>query len=189
MASTSTMLLPLGAKAPAFSLPSIDGDTVTLHEQPPATAVLVVFLSNHCPYVRHVEQALGALTREFQDRGLRAYGIGSNDSFAYPEDGPEGMAEQKARAGWPFPYLVDESQEVAQAYRAACTPDFFLFDGDLALVYRGQMDDTRPRQGREATGADLRAAVEAVLAGRPVSEDQQPSVGCGLKWKPGNEPK
>lgn len=148
----------------------------------------MVFLSNHCPYVKHLQRGLVELAREYQPKGLAVVAVGSNDAERYPEDGPEGMRRVKEELGFPFPYLHDESQTVARSYRAACTPDFFLFDQDRVLAYRGQFDDSRPGNGRPVTGADLRAAIDAVLAGETPDPDQKPSVGCGIKWKPGNEP-
>jgi peroxiredoxin len=186
MAATSLML-PLGTAAPDFTLPSIDGDKVALDDLADAPAVVVVFLSNHCPYVKHVQRGLGDLARDYAQRGVAFVGIFSNDMDRY-DDGPEALTRQKDEAGFSFPYLVDESQEVAKAYGAACTPDFFVFDGDRRLVYRGQMDDSRPGSDAPVTGSDLRAALDAVLAGEPVRDEQQPSVGCSIKWKPGNAP-
>ena len=186
MAATSTML-PLGSTAPDFDLPDPDGKHHRLQEADGSPGVLVTFICNHCPYVKHVNERLSALTSEWMDRGLTVFGIASNDVEAYPEDAPPRMAAVAAEVGYRFPYLYDEDQSVARAYRAACTPDFFLFDADRKLVYRGQFDDSRPG-GAEATGADLAAAVEAVLAGAPVPEAQRPSMGCSIKWKPGSEP-
>ncbi len=187
MAATSTML-PLGTEAPSFRLPDTDGKMVSLDDFAGAPAWLIVFLCNHCPYVQHVEDGLAGLAKEYQDRGVAVVGISSNDVEQYPSDDPEHMAEQKERVGFTFPYLYDEDQEVARAYRAACTPDFFLFDADRRLVYRGQMDGSRPGSDVPVTGEDLREALDAVLAARPVPEAQKPSVGCSIKWKPGNEP-
>lgn len=187
MAATSTML-PLGTKAPGFALRATDGSMVALRDFAEAPALLVTFLCNHCPYVRHVQQGLAALAREYQQRGVAVVGICSNDADAYPDDAPGELARQKERVGFTFPYLVDETQEVARAYRAACTPDFFLFDADRTLVYRGQMDDSRPGSRQPVTGRDLRAALDALLAGDPVPADQHPSVGCSIKWKPANAP-
>ena len=147
-----------------------------------------MFLCNHCPYVRHIRDALASATREFQERGVAVVGINSNDIAAYPDDAPERMEEEARAVGYEFPYLFDETQEVASAYRAACTPDFFVFDGGRRLVYRGQFDDSRPANRRNVTGADLRAAIDAVLTGRAVTLEQQPSMGCNIKWKPGREP-
>lgn len=187
MAVSSTML-PLGTRAPEFTLPAIDGSTVALEDFADAPALLVMFICNHCPYVRHVQEGLAELTATYQDRGVAVAGICSNDAGAYPDDAPAELAQQAKRVGFAFPYLVDETQEVAKAYSAACTPDFFVFDADQALVYRGQMDDSRPGSGRPVTGQDLRAALDAVLAGEPTPADQRPSLGCGIKWKPGNAP-
>jgi peroxiredoxin len=180
-------MVPLGTPAPAFSLPSIDGRTVALGDLGGAPALLVMFLSNHCPYVKHVESTLGPLLAELASAGLAAVGICSNDIDRYPDDGPGRLAEQAARAGFTFPYLIDETQEVAKAYRGACTPDFFLYDAGRRLAWRGQFDSSRPSTGGPATGATLREAVELVLAGKSVPEPHQPSAGCGIKWKPGNE--
>ena len=189
MARTLSTMLPLGTPAPDFALPEpATGRTVRLADFDGAPALLVVFMCNHCPYVKHLRDHLAAFVRAYQARGLAAVGISANDVGTHPQDGPEAMAREAREAGYTFPYLYDESQEVAKAYRAACTPDFFLFDADRRLVYRGQYDDSRPGNDRPVTGADLRAAVEAVLAGRPVPADQKPSMGCNIKWRPGNEP-
>ena len=192
MARTPSTMLPLGTTAPGFSLPdhgdSPGGKLVSLEDFAGAPALLVAFLCNHCPFVQHVAGELAALGRDLAARGVAMVGINSNDIEAYPADAPERMAEEAARQGWTFPYLLDESQQVAMAYRAACTPDFYLFDGDRRLVYRGQLDGSRPGNGVPVTGSDLRAAVDAVLAGEPVTDDQWPSLGCNIKWKPGHEP-
>ena len=187
MAVTSTML-PLGTSAPDFRLPDPSGKVWARDDFAGAPALLVMFLCNHCPYVRHIRDALAAVTRQLQDRGVAVVGINSNDIVAYPDDAPDRMEAEARVAGYGFPYLFDETQAVAAAYRAACTPDFFVFDGDRRLVYRGQFDDSRPANRREVTGADLRAAIDAVLAGRPVPDEQRPSMGCGIKWKPGGAP-
>lgn len=187
MAVESTML-PLGTSAPPLDLPSLDGTTVSLDDFSDASALLVMFICNHCPYVRHVEKELSSLVSEYQERGLAAVGICSNDVEQEPEDTPEGLREQIERVGFTFPYLIDESQDVAKAYKAACTPDFFLFGPDRRLVYRGQMDASRPRNDEPVTGADLRRAIEAVLGGDDVPAEQKPSMGCAISWKPGNEP-
>jgi peroxiredoxin len=188
-------MLGLGTEAPEFLLPDTTNGNkeVGLADFAGAPALLVVFLCNHCPFVQHVAGELAALSRDLPVLGAAMVGISSNDADTYPADGPEAMAAEAARQGWVFPYLYDETQAVAQAYRAACTPDFFLFDagspdGGRKLVYRGQLDASRPGNGLPVTGTDLRAAVDAVLAGRPVEEDQRPSLGCNIKWKPGNEP-
>ena len=187
MALTSTMV-PLGSPAPDFILPAVDGRKVALTDFTGAPGLLVMFLCNHCPYVRHVESGLGQVTREYMTRGLAVVGICSNDTASHTGDSAEHLAGQARRAGFDFPYLVDESQQVALAYRAACTPDFFLYNRDRRLAYRGQFDDSRPRSGVPVTGEALRAAVEDVLAGRPIPEPHRPSIGCGIKWKPGNNP-
>ncbi|MDR3634719.1 MAG: thioredoxin family protein [Isosphaeraceae bacterium] len=188
MALTPSTMLPLGSPAPDFRLPDTDGHTLALDDLKGAPALLVMFICNHCPYVKHVRQGLAELTREYADKGVAIVAISANDALAYPDDSPANMAREKASAGYVFPYLYDESQQVAQAYHAACTPDFFVFDGARALVYRGQMDDSRPGNNLPVTGKDLRVALDAVLAGRPVSNSQKPSIGCNIKWKPGNEP-
>jgi len=188
MVRTNSTMLPLGTKAPDFSLVNIDGQTVSLSDLKDAPALLVIFMCNHCPYVIHVSQELARLTSEYQQKGVAVVGISSNDAAAYPADSPEQMVAEAEQRGYTFPYLYDETQEVAKAYRAACTPDFFVFDRDQQLVYRGQMDASRPNSGIPVTGVDLRAALDAVLAGQPVPENQKPSLGCNIKWKPGNEP-
>jgi peroxiredoxin len=188
MALTASTMLPLGSQAPDFRLPDTDGNLVSLGDFRDAPALLVIFLCNHCPYVKHVRHELAKLTREYRDKGVASVGINSNDVASYPDDRPELMAREKAEVGYPFPYLYDETQEVAQAYQAACTPDFYVFDRDRKLVYRGQMDDSRPGNDLPVTGSDLRAALDAVLAGQPVPEVQRPSMGCNIKWKAGNEP-
>ena len=185
MSDQSTMMA-LGSVAPDFRLPDPQGRQVSSDDFKGTPALLVVFMCNHCPYVKHVRSSFAALAKEYQARGVSIVGINSNDVENYPEDSPVKMAEEIVSAGYTFPYLYDESQEVAQEYRAACTPDFFLFDRDRRLVYRGQYDDSRPKNGRPVTGADLRNALDAVLDGRPVAADQKPSVGCGIKWKKQN---
>ncbi|MBC7351333.1 MAG: thioredoxin family protein [Thermogutta sp.] len=186
--TASTMMLPLGAKAPDFALPDTEGRIVRLSDFDGAPALLVIFMCNHCPYVKHIADHLAQFAKEFQAKGVAIVGINSNDAASYPDDSPEKMREEVKLRGYTFPYLYDETQEVAKAYRAACTPDFFLFDKERRLVYRGQYDDSRPGNGIPVTGKDLRAAIEAVLAGQPVPPDQKPSLGCNIKWKPGNEP-
>jgi peroxiredoxin len=181
-------MAPLGMQAPDFRLPDTDGKTVSLSDFTSAPALLVAFICNHCPFVKDVQAAFTELARDYQARGVAIIGISSNDVAAFPEDGPAHMKEEKAAVGYPFPYLYDESQEVARAYRAACTPDFFVFDKNRRLVYRGQMDASRPANGKPNDGRDLRAALDAVLAGKTPSSDQVPSIGCNIKWKPGNEP-
>ncbi len=181
-------MLPLGTEAPDFALPSPEGKTVALADFKDAPALLIVFMCNHCPYVQHVRAGLAAMARDFQKRGVAVVGINANDVRNYPADSPAKMREEIKTASYTFPYLYDESQAVAKAYRAACTPDFYLFDQERKLVYRGQMDDSRPGNGIPVTGKDLRAAVEAVLAKKPVSSKQKASIGFNIKWKPGNEP-
>jgi peroxiredoxin len=188
MAESSTML-PLGTEAPPFRLPdTVSGRVVSTDDFRDAPALLVMFISNHCPYVKHVQHELARIGREYGERGAAVVAIASNDVERYPQDGPDAMKEEAETVGYPFPYLYDETQDVARAYRAACTPDFFLFDGERRLVYRGQLDSSRPRNDTPVTGSDLRAALDAVLAGEPVPEEQVPSIGCGIKWKPGTEP-
>lgn len=181
---------PLGTPAPDFRLPDPSGKVYGLKDFQDAPVLLVMFLCNHCPYVKHIRHELAALVREFQGRGVAAVGINANDVLAYPEDSPAQMAEEIQAVGYSFPYLFDETQAVARAYRAACTPDFFVFDRDRRLFYRGQFDDSRPRveQPLPVTGRDLREALEAALAGRPAPAVQKPSLGCNIKWKPGHEP-
>jgi peroxiredoxin len=188
MAVTSTMLA-LGTTAPDFALADVaSGRTVTLQDFGDRQALLVMFICRHCPYVAHVRPAIAGLAREHVGSGLGIVAISANDPATYPEDSPEGLAAEVIEAGYTFPYLFDETQEVAKAYTAACTPDFFLFDRDRRLAYRGQFDSSRPGNDVPVTGKDLRAAIDAVLQERPVSEEQRPSVGCSIKWRPGNEP-
>jgi peroxiredoxin len=188
MARTESTMLPLGTKAPDFSLVNVDGRTVSLSDFADAPALLVIFMCNHCPFVKHIADALAQFTAEYLAKGVAVVGINSNDAAGYPADSPEQMVRESEERGYQFPYLYDETQEVAKAYRAACTPDFFLFDGDRRLVYRGQFDDSRPDSGIPVTGRDLRAAIDAVLAGKKPSENQRASIGCNIKWTPGNEP-
>lgn len=183
MAISSTMV-PLGAAAPAFSLESIDGETVSLSDFADAPALLVAFLCNHCPYVRHVEKTLARVADDAMQRGVAVVGICTNDAASYPDDGPEGLAGQRDRAGFAFPYLIDDTQEVGRAYGAVCTPDFFLYDSDRRLAYRGAMDAATPGNDVPVTGEELSAAVEQVLAGDPVPEPHRPSMGCSIKWRP-----
>ncbi len=187
MAETPSVMIPLGTPAPDFALPDLDGRIVR-REDFAGKPLLVMFLCNHCPFVRHLFEGLTAFTTEYLAKGLAIVGINSNDVEHFPEDAPEKMKEYAERLGYRFPYLFDETQETAKAFSAACTPDFFLFDRDHRLVYRGQFDASRPGSDIPVTGEDLRAAAEAVLAGRAPAEDQKPSIGCNLKWKPGNEP-
>lgn len=181
-------MLALGTPAPDFCLVNVDGRMVGRDDFRGAPALLVIFMCNHCPYVKHVADALAALGREYQARGVAVVGISSNNVASHPADSPEQMVAEAEQRGYSFPYLYDETQEVAKAYRAACTPDFYVFDREQRLVYRGQMDGSRPESGVPVTGADLRAALDAVLAGRPVAAEQRPSMGCNIKWKPGQAP-
>lgn len=183
MAETPSTMAPLGMEAPDFSLRDTDGAVVSRDDFAGAPALLVLFICNHCPYVKHVQQELARIGEDYGARGVGVVAISSNDAERYPADSPEAMKIEKARVGYPFPYLFDQTQEVARAYQAACTPDIFLFDADRRLVYRGQLDDSRPGNGRPVTGRDLRAALDAVLQGRLIPSPQVPSVGCNIKWK------
>jgi peroxiredoxin len=177
-------MIDLGTVAPDFALPDVTtGRTVRRLDLDDRKALLVMFICRHCPYVRHVRQGLASLGRDYLDRDVGIVAISANDPETYPEDAPASLAEEAREAGYTFPYLFDETQEVARAYSAACTPDFFLFDADRRLAYRGQFDSSRPGSGVPVTGEDLRQALDAVLADRPVSEDQRPSVGCTIKWR------
>jgi peroxiredoxin len=182
MVETASTMLPLGTPAPRFELPDPSGKRIS-SGQFQGSPLLVAFICNHCPYVKHIRSNFAETAKEYQSRGLAVVAISSNDVEAFPEDSPAKMAEEIVSAGYTFPYLYDESQDVAKAYHAVCTPDFFLFDRDHRLVYRGQFDDSRPKNGLPVTGYDLRAALEAVLDGRAPSADQKPSVGCNIKWK------
>jgi peroxiredoxin len=188
MVAVNSTMLPLGTRAPEFRLPDPSGIVVSLSDLKNAPALLIVFMCNHCPYVKHIRDGLAKLAREYRPRGVAVVGISANDAANYPADSPEKMAAEASAAGYIFPYLYDETQGVAKAYRAACTPDFYLFDKDQMLAYRGQFDDSRPGNSIPVTGKDLRAALDAVLAGKPVPPDQKPSIGCNIKWKRGNEP-
>jgi peroxiredoxin len=188
MARTPSTMLPLGTKAPDFSLVNVDGRTVSLADFDGKPELLVIFMCNHCPFVKHLAGAIAKFADESMKKNVAVVGISSNDVSNYPADSPEQMVREAEEQGYAFPYLYDETQEVAKAYRAACTPDFFLFDGDRRLVYRGQFDSSRPDNGIPITGSDLRAAVDAVLAGKKPSEKQMPSIGCNIKWIAGNEP-
>jgi peroxiredoxin len=188
MVRTPSTMLPLGTMAPDFSLPNVDGRMVSLADAAGPNGTVVMFICNHCPFVKHVADQLAALGRDVMPLGVGVVAISSNDVSTHPADSPEQMVHEAEDRGYPFPYLYDESQEVAKDYHAACTPDFFLFDASRKLVYRGQLDASRPGNEIPVTGADLRAAIDAVLAGRPVAAEQRPSLGCNIKWKPGNEP-
>ena len=183
MAQTASTMLPLGTACPDFSLPNVTGGQTVSKSDYAGKPLLVMFICNHCPFVKHLRDALAEFGREYDGKGLSIVAISSNDAAAYPDDSPEKMQEEAALAGYAFPYLYDESQEVAKAFRAACTPDFFLFDRAGNLAYRGQFDDSRPSTDLPITGNDLRAAADAVLAGQPVPEPQKPSIGCNIKWK------
>lgn len=188
MVLTASTMLQLGAEAPPFSLPDSNGKTVRLEDFREATGLLVVFSCNHCPYVKHIQHELVAIGREYGPKGIAMVAINANNVDAYPEDSVERMREVAALSGYTFPYLHDGTQKVAKAYRAACTPDFFLFDRNRHLVYRGQLDDSRPGGGTPVTGRDLRQALDALLAGRPIAAEQRPSMGCNIKWRPGSAP-
>jgi thiol-disulfide isomerase/thioredoxin len=189
MAAVESTMLALGTAAPDFALPDVvSGKTISLASFAGTKGLLVMFLCPHCPYVKHVQLTLAAVLKDYAGEPLGIVAIGSNDAAQFPEDSPEGLRAQAVQLGFAFPYCYDESQAVAQAYRAACTPDFFLFDETRQLVYRGQMDGARPKNDTPVTGSDLRAAIDAVLAGRPVDPLQRPSLGCNIKWKKGNEP-
>lgn len=188
MVRTPSTMLPLGTQAPDFELPNVDGRVVTLADVAGPRGTAVMFICNHCPFVKHVADQLAQLGRESMSRGVGFVAISSNDVSTHPADSPEQMVREAEERGYPFPYLYDATQDVAKAYRAACTPDFFLFDSDRRLVYRGQLDASRPGNDIPVTGGDLRAAIDAVLAGRPVATEQVPSIGCNIKWKAGQEP-
>jgi len=188
MVAVNSMMLPLGTKAPDFKLPDTGGKMVSLGDFGNAPGLVIIFMCNHCPYVKHIRAGLSQLARDYKPRGLAVVGISSNDVANYPQDSPAKMAEEAKAAGYIFPYLYDETQAVAKAYHAACTPDIYLFDKDQRLIYRGQFDESRPGNNTPVTGKDLRAAIDAVLAGKPVASNQKPSIGCNIKWKPGNEP-
>jgi peroxiredoxin len=188
MVAVTSQMLPLGTTVPEFRLPAPDG---TLHgpsDFEAARALVVAFVCNHCPYVVHIAPTFGELGRRWASQDVATIGVSSNSLESHPQDGPEHMVDFARENGWDFPYVTDETQEVAKTFRAACTPDLFLFDGDKKLVYRGQFDDSRPGNDVPVTGADLAATVQAVLTGNPVPEDQKASIGCNIKWKPGNEP-
>jgi len=189
MVETPSTMLPLGSTMPAFSLKdAVSGKIVTDRHAAGKKATLVMFICNHCPFVQHVMDELGRLDADYIPKGVGMVAINANDAGKYPQDGPDKMMELALSEGWRFPFLFDETQEVAKTYRAACTPDFFLFDADAKLVYRGQLDDSRPSNKIPVTGRALRAALDRVLAGKPPLEEQKPSIGCNIKWRPGNEP-
>ena len=184
-----SIILQLGTKAPNFELTNVvTGDTVSINDFADKKALLIVFLCAHCPFVLHVKDEIAKIAKEYSAKSLGIAAISSNDINTHPQDGPEGLRMLAENAGYDFPVLYDETQEVAKVYTAVCTPDFFLFDSERSLVYRGQLDDSRPGNNLPLTGKDLRAAIEAVLSDQNVSQDQKPSTGCGIKWKPGNEP-
>ncbi len=184
MARTPSTMLPLGTQAPDFTLPdTVSGTDVSLREQRGEKGTLIMFICNHCPFVKHVNPELVRLAEDYQDRGIHFIAISSNDVENYPEDHPDKMKQTAAAEGYPFPYLYDASQQVARDYQAACTPDFFLFGPDLKLAYRGQLDSSRPGNEEPLNGADLREAMDCLLEGRPVPPDQKPSLGCNIKWK------
>ena len=185
MALTPSTMLDLGTKAPAFRLPDVvSGKTISLDTFAGTRALLVMFVCRHCPYVQHVQQELARLGKDYAKQDIGIVAISANDAAGYPDDAPDRLKAMAKELGFTFPFCYDESQETAKAYTAACTPDFFLFDANRQLVYRGQLDDSRPGDGKPVTGRDLRAAVDAVLAGKPVSPEQRPSIGCNIKWKP-----
>lgn len=188
MAETPSTMIPLGTEAPEFCLPSPDGKWVALSDFHSCTGLVVVFMCNHCPYVQMLRESISEFARECQTSGIGFVAISSNNAEKYPDDSPEKMGEEISAFGYQFPYLYDEDQSVARAYKAACTPDFYLFDGQMKLVYRGQYDDARPGNGVEVTGKDLKAAVTALKNQLPVPTAQKPSIGCNIKWKAGNEP-
>jgi len=188
MTRVQSTMLDLGTPAPRFDLPDASGVQHRLEDHSDAPALVVMFICNHCPFVIHIARELGIVTQRMMAKGVAVVGINANDADAYPDDDAEHMGPTARRYGWEFPYVIDTDQTVAHAYRAACTPDFFVFDGNRRLVYRGQFDDSRPGNDIAVTGADLHRAVNAVLAGEPVDGDQRPSMGCYIKWRPGNEP-
>jgi len=188
MVMTASTMRDLRTQAPDFHLPDVEGRIVSRDDFRNAPALLVIFMCNHCPFVQHVRDELARIGREYQTKGVAVVGINSNDSKSFPADSVSSMRVVGKAVGYTFPYLHDEIQEVAKAYGAACTPDFFLYDVDRRLVYRGQLDDSRPTNGVPVTGADLRAALDALLEGAPIPEPQKPSIGCDIKWKPGAEP-
>lgn len=186
MARTPSNMIPLGTLAPDFQLPdTVSGETLGLQEIKGDKGTVIMFICNHCPFVKHVNQGIVQMAEDYQDKGIGFIAISSNDVQNYPDDSPELMKVNAMEEGYSFPYLYDETQEVARAYDAACTPDFYLFDNSLSLVYRGQMDSSRPGNEIPVTGSDLRDSMEALLKGNPVDPEQKPSIGCNIKWKPG----
>lgn len=184
MARTESNMFPLGNPAPSFTLPDVvSGKTVSLDELKSEIATVIMFICNHCPFVKHVQTQLVQLANDYQAKGISFIAISSNDAEAYPDDSPEKMKEVAEQLGYPFPYLYDETQEVAKAYQAACTPDFYIFDRELKCVYRGQLDDSRPGNGIPVTGESIRSALESLLHNQPVTVVQKPSLGCNIKWK------
>lgn len=184
MAAVETTQIPLGFDAPDFSLPdTVSGKTMTLNDFKSEHATVVMFICNHCPFVKNIWEQLIALGKDYQEKGIKFIAISSNDAENYPDDGPEKMKALAESTNLPFPYLYDETQEVAKAYQAACTPDFSIFDSNLKCVYRGQLDDSRPNNGKTADGKDIRAALDNILAGKPIAATQTPSIGCNIKWK------
>ncbi len=184
MAETPSTMLPLGTVAPAFSLPdTVSDQMMSLQDLKSEVGTVIMFICNHCPFVKHVNQELVALAQDYQPQGVSIVAISSNDVENYPQDGPQQMKETAAQEGYTFPYLYDETQQVARDYDAACTPDFYLFDSDLKLVYRGQLDSSRPGNGVLVTGEDLRNALDSLISGEKITDDQLPSIGCNIKWK------
>ncbi len=189
MVLTASTMLPLGTKAPEFDLPDVvSGKRISLKTFGASKPLLVMFICRHCPYVKHIQDELAQIGKDYRDKGVEVVAISANDAASYPDDKPERLREMAQELGFNFPFCYDETQNIAKAYTAACTPDFFLFDGAHRLVYRGQLDESRPGNDVPVSGKDLRAALDAVLSGRNVSADQKPSIGCNIKWKPGNEP-
>ena len=188
MVKTASTMLKLGTKAPPFELVNVDGRTVSLSDFRGKPVLVVMFICNHCPFVKHIAGELARFGADYQQKGAAIVAVNSNDTSAYPDDSPERMVHEAEQRGYVFPYLYDDEQEVAKAYHAACTPDFFIFDGQQQLVYRGQFDSSRPGNGVAVTGEDLRRAVDAVLAKQPVPQPQKPSIGCNIKWRTGQEP-
>lgn len=189
MVLTPSTMLPLGTMAPDFSLLEVvSGQTLTLKDVTGEKGLLVMFICRHCPFVKHIQDQLAQLGKDYQSQGLGIVAISANNAVSHPDDAPDKLREMAEKVGFVFPFLYDETQAIAKAYKAACTPDFFLFDSETKLVYRGQLDDSRPGNDQPVTGKDLRTAIDLVLAGQPIPPDQKPSIGCNIKWKPGSEP-